>query len=568
MENVKKQKYNNLSLIAGLTFLSFPTWILIIGGMFLLADICFNKYMVIYAFFLSLFSTFLITNNIKKTIISGLLLAITFVVSAWFSSKLYDTAFDSIGYHLRTVIAISEGWNPIYDSLNDLPIWSKHYAKGLEIIYSAIFSFSGNLESTKCINIILLIATLCISYNTLSVVTNLSVKAKFLILILLSCNTILINQLLSAMNDFVLWIETCWLICGFVLAMKKTTGIIPYIIISISLIFGINSKFTHFFFLGLGCLFFAFWCAYYKEYSIVKKGCLTVLFSIILGVCVIGYNPYVTNLIDYANPFYPLGSDKVDIMTGNTPEMLQGNSRITNFVKAFWSLDDKPWALIKADFSFKDLIDSYTVSKSRVNGFGAAMPLLLLLSFVLMIVIKPKLRWWIVYIFIFLLSFIFKEGWWARYMTFLWLNLILPIVLCLHYSKNKLSKLKKSIISIFSVVMISGALTSFSIMLATRIGYTHYLNYIFDQCRQNSYSPICVEMNNIHIQQFKQENIQYTEKHNVVIKEPYWFYIYGDGFFDAMIYLPENYFPKLYNEPDNLLDKLSMYNKRIYNPEI
>lgn len=553
-------------LICGIIFLFYISWSMILCGINLILDFSINSGILPLSIFLSGVSTYWISRDIHKTLFSALILILTLVVSSWLMSLIYDTAFDSNGYHLRTVVALGNGWNPVYErytSNEDLSLWSEHYAKGLELIYSTIFVFTNNLESTKSANIILFLATLIISNYTLKeTCCNISKNARYLILAMIASNTIVVNQLFSAMNDFALWLETCILICGFILVFNKKDGIIPYIFICVSLILSINTKFTHFFFVYMGCLFFAVYCLIYKEKQLFIRGCITVCVSLFIGIVIVGYNPYITNTLGYGSPVYPLGTDKVDIMTGNTPEMLHDGNRFSNVVKSYLSLQDKPWALVKLNFNTKDIVNSYTVSGSRLNGFGAAMPILIIFSLILMIYTRPKLKYWSIYIFVWTLCFIFKEGWWARYMVFFWINLILPVVL--YFNSNLKSKFMSYLISAYSIIMFSGAITSFSIMLGTRLGYTHYLNYIAEQSKLKSYSPVCLELNDIHRQQFSQQHMRIIEVQEADINEDGWFYVFGDGFFDSMIYLPEEVYPALYEKPITILDRLARYNIRKY----
>ena len=75
------------------------------------------------------------------------------------SNLLYDTSYDGIRYHQETVASILAGWNPLNgdsDSGVTLGIWSRHYAKAIEICEAAITAFTGRIETGKGINIILI----------------------------------------------------------------------------------------------------------------------------------------------------------------------------------------------------------------------------------------------------------------------------------------------------------------------------------------------------------------------------------------------------------------------------
>ena len=61
--------------------------------------------------------------------------------------------------------------------------------------------------------------------------------------------------------------------------------------------------------------------------------------ALIFSVCIIGFNPYVTNTINNGNPLYPLaGKDKIDIMTPNTPASFRYDGQFEKLIKSLLAM--------------------------------------------------------------------------------------------------------------------------------------------------------------------------------------------------------------------------------------
>ena len=109
---------------------------------------------------------------LKVAIIEIILGSIIFTLSVAIIGKIYDTSSDGNSYHKLAVGSMKNGWNPIYESSKDYTIedgnaitvmdgnrnylWADHYAIGTEIIGANIYAFSGNIESGKAFNLVMI----------------------------------------------------------------------------------------------------------------------------------------------------------------------------------------------------------------------------------------------------------------------------------------------------------------------------------------------------------------------------------------------------------------------------
>lgn len=562
---MKSYRSNSKSALCGLFLLGFLFYTAIITNLYLFADYPVNKAIVPLSIILSSVTVFFLSAD-RKVFLTATTISILFIfLTAIVNTCIYDSTFDSIGYHYDISVMIAEGWNPIYQLPINGSIWARHYAKAIETIGSAMLSFTGNLQSVKCINFIFLASSLfTMWYSVSTVFPNISKKWKIALIFIAASNPILIWQLPSAYNDYCIWVETILLLSAFMLLWADYNNLSAYILILFTISLGINTKFTHFFYLGLECLFFAGWCLYFKRYKLIKNGFITVSGALIIGIFIIGYNPYVLNTINYSNPVYPLLTDRVDIMTGNTPEIYNNSNRVVNFTKSLLSLDEKPWALVKGDFSFSGISNSYA-NNMRVNGFGIFMFPMLVLGLMLMIINKPSAKWWIVYLSTFAMSMCFEQSWWARYIPFLWLAIVIPVVISLTGTRlnNRVNKHTRLLLLILCFI---NASLSVSATVIARLSYTTYINYVFSTQKELD-KPINVAKLSISMrQQFKERDIKIIEHESIsnLSNKEELFRVFGFDFFDSVMELPADDYPKLYEDSNNLLDKIARYNKRKY----
>lgn len=485
-------------------------------------------------------------------------------VVAWANSLVYDTAFDSMGYHYDVSVMMVNGWNPVSQPPFNGSLWAQHYAKVLEMIGAALLSFTGNLQSVKCVNFIFLAAALAVMWSALvRVFPAVSAKWRVWLLVLAAANPIVIWQLPSAYNDYCLWVETLLLLSAFVLLWKDAGCRYAYLVVFLTMALGINTKFTHFFYIGLECLLFAVWCLFARKIIVFKYGLLTVVAALVVGISLIGYNPYVCNTLDFPSPFYPLiGSPEVDIMTDNTPEMYSGGNRFVNFFKSLLSVEASPWGLVNGKATLSGIVQSYAQSM-RVNGFGILMSPMLLLGFLLMWVNKPSRGWWVLYALVFALSFCFDQSWWARYIPFLWLALVVPVVLslCSPARRSRTNRLLRGSLIVLCVV---NATVFAGAACGARLAYTRYIDYVFATQHRINKPVHVVGLTAAMRQQFRERGVPVVE-HECLEKmtDPKaLFRVFGFDFFDAFMELPESDYPLLYRKPDNLLDRMARYDRR------
>ncbi|MGK6352917.1 hypothetical protein [Parapedobacter sp. DT-150] len=353
----------------------------------------------------------------------------------------YDVSFDGQAYHQETLIQLKEGWNPYWEYLPNSvnqAIWINHYAKAMEIIQAAIYCTFGHIEMGKATNMMLWIASFCLTFSLLC--QYVSSKKGALFSFLLSCSPLVINQLITYYVDGALT-------SSLLILLVLCTGVAgrptryQWVLLSFVIILLVNIKFTGVVYVTLSLAGFMIWSLFKRLFSIFRTLLLASVLSGILAL-ITGYNPYFTNTINYGHPFYPLmGDNKVDIMDINTPSGFNGKGGFERFFLATfahtnnlypWNEEDIP---LKIPFTFneKDIVNAPKVD-ARLGGFGPFFSGILLLAVLLFGLIlfraqrdqaKEALTWFALMVIFSII--IMPESWWARYIPQFWF--IPPVLL-------------------------------------------------------------------------------------------------------------------------------------------
>lgn len=443
-----------LSFFAGLPVAAwqFPTAFALTGGLYYF--ICKNKLNNIGAF-------------TRAAIISALIIIISVIVACCF----YDVTYDGQSYHQEGIYQLAHGWNTFKTLLPksvNMAIYINHYGKGVEIPQSTLYALTGHIEAGKATNLILFIATFCLTLSLLLGLNKLTMPRCILIAVLATCNPIIINQLISTYVDGQL---AMMVQCLFVVAIWFVfdSSIYNLLLLAAVVIIGANVKFTGLVYVVIFTAALLGWLLFTKRIELFKKVIYTALASGIVAVLIVGYNPYVVNTVKFQHPFYPLmGKNKVDIVGYNLPpgfEQKGGMNKLFTSLLAHTDnqISDKqktvtlkiPFTVNKTDFtnSFKP--------DTRIAGFGPFFSGILLLTFALLIVLllKPG-KFALIKNLVYLMGvivavvLIMPESWWARYIPQLW---YLPIVVLLsaelHNTKHKILRGFLYLFIIFNVVL-------------------------------------------------------------------------------------------------------------------
>lgn len=469
-----KNKFIEVLKDSGVFLLMLFVIIMILSSVLFLIKINISKYHFVISVILTILLFYLLNKGKKISCICfSILLSILVFCGCLFVNKVYlDLSWDGNTYHKDAVGLLKNGWNPVYEDYitayekignrnmdyigNELStthgFWQTYYAKGTWLIGATIYAFSDDIETGKVYNLIIIYITFVLMLSFLCN-CNISMFFSLIIAVLVSFNPISIVQMFTYYNDGFLTNILILLIFYMMLfndENRKMKNKELYISICSFLVLIINTKFTGFGYAGIFCLFF-YLVFLYKMYKNNRlSDCIkpTIIFSItvILSVCIVGFSPYVKNIVEKHQIFYPLqGKDKVDIVSYNQPKQFNDKTTVYKFAKSVLSKTSNINQInnsnpeLKVPFSVDEAeLQSLYHPDIRVAGFGVLFSGILIISSIILFVYlifmfikksKYLILILIPLIIICLLILFISESWWARYIPYLYLVPLIALFL-------------------------------------------------------------------------------------------------------------------------------------------
>ena len=373
-----------------------------------------------------------------KVFYYSFLVVLSSVIFCVVSSLNYDVSFDGQTYHQLAVSLLKNGYNPFYDHCthtNFYYISVEHYLKCSWILESFIYSIYPHIEYAKGINLIVLIASLCLCYEVLRLITQWkSALLKWFTALVVCLNPVVISQVFTFSNDgLISSFMVCFLSLVFLVLKEHRKSDIAVMLICLILL--VNIKFTALFSVLILLYTAGIYLLQLKAYSQLKRLTLYTLGALLTATLFFSYNPCITNIKYHHHLLYPL-YDKLGQsgIQHNTPGPLKGKPPI---VKLNLSLSSKvsdskdntpltpawPW--------------SHTINESkprngitRINGMGPFFPLALLISHIVFFVAwgfdREKLFPYMLCILGLWGSILINpESWFMRFIPQIWL---LPVI--------------------------------------------------------------------------------------------------------------------------------------------
>ena len=358
----------------------------------------------------------------------------------WISSKAYDFTWDGQAYHQLSILMFSEGWNPYWDNekidtyYDD--IWVYGYPKSLWIFSTAIYEITHNILVGKAYNLLFTFSTFLLCFDTFKrYLPNHKIMALYISL-LTAFNPVVICQLFTYYIDSTLYLLMIDMLMISFLWIKTKNEILLFAL-SVVIILMCNTKFTGAVYaVVIGLTLLAIFHSYY--YSLLKQLFNTMLISGIIGIFVIGYNPYITNFIRHGNIGWPImGDNKIDIVTPQGPKDLVSENRIKKLFisnNSFAHNDNGSTPVLKFPGQigkFEYLV--YSAPDVRIGGFGPLYNIIFIYTMIMMCLIlfnKSIKRKEKILIIGLVVSILYNpECWWARYIPQMYFLSIITIII-------------------------------------------------------------------------------------------------------------------------------------------
>jgi hypothetical protein len=390
-----------------------------------------------------------------------ILLASSLLLSAFF----YDFSWDGQWYHQSAIIGIARDSNPLTGPMQSFAhsqlhgqLYEVHYAKGPWYAAAAIFATTDRIELGKCINWLIFVAAF---FGTLAACLNAGLRRSRALAIaaVIVINPVVMSEITTFLVDGVMVSSLALAAAAIVTALRQPRPTVLVTAVAASIV-TINAKFNGLIYLCFLLAAVGLWCLFQARCWLLRLAYLTAA-ALVLGVCLWGYNPYVTNTLYRHQPFYPiLGSANYPSLAqqgndGNekyeTPKNMVGRNLTIRFAySVFGRPGNQPYregknASLMWPFTARphDLY-SYTFQDSRIAALGPFFSACFLLSVALGAWLLFKLdsssRWLLVLASATIIAslLISKHSWWPRYGPQLWLLPIVPMVLAFRESSSRL----------------------------------------------------------------------------------------------------------------------------------
>lgn len=220
-----------------------------------------------------------------------------------------DYSYDGIHYHLPGVISLLNGWNPFYASTGNE--WVDHYPHGIWSLDAQVVALTGKIESGCAVNIILALSSFYIMLYSLFRKRDSIYKVDILIVLSLCFSPIVVSEVFTSCVDGALASLFLCLVGCLLIINDKTENSAAALLGALSAcILLINAKLTglYFAFLAIG---FALSLHFYREkfhaaWLWQNSWNISLLLAAgLVGTCLVGYRPYVTNMINHGAIIYP-----------------------------------------------------------------------------------------------------------------------------------------------------------------------------------------------------------------------------------------------------------------------
>lgn len=391
-----------------------------------------------------------------------ILLAVSLLLSAF----LYDFSWDGQWYHQLGIITIARQWNPVFEpmrSFADSPsrlhsqLYLRHYAKGPWYAAATIFATTGRIELGKCINWLLLMASFL---GTMAACLGGGWRRSRALGIaaVVALNPVAISEVPTFLVDGVMASSLILAVVATISALRRPRPAVIASGVAASIVC-INAKFTGLVYICFLLAAVGLWCFFKARQSLARLTFVAVG-TLVLGTCVWGYNPYITNTLYRHQPFYPiLGSANYPSLAkqgndGNekweTPKNMVGRNRAIRFAYSiFGRPGNQPYregknASLMWPFAahLHDLY-TYTYQDPRIAALGPFFSGCLVLSVALgvwlLFLLDSSSRWLLMLASATIIAslLISKHCWWPRYGPQLWLLPVVPMVFAFRESSSR-----------------------------------------------------------------------------------------------------------------------------------
>jgi len=225
----------------------------------------------------------------------------------------WDNTHDSLTYHEPAAISIGDGVNPMSASLGH--VLADHYPKASLVFSGGVYALTGNIEYGKILTVLFALASFGVAGAFFLAIPGIRISWAYVLAAVAALNPVTVAQLDTHYVDGLF--ASLGLMLVLIAVAESTEKIdlggsrtsLPTLGVAAAVLLA-NLKFTGLVFVVALVLGSAVWRALKARRGADRAWKPTVLplVALVLGILIVGFNPYITNLYQQGNPFYPLFS--------------------------------------------------------------------------------------------------------------------------------------------------------------------------------------------------------------------------------------------------------------------
>jgi hypothetical protein len=353
------------------------------------------------------------------------------------SASVYDVSHDGQGYHQHGVLALASGWNPMRQWVAPDPTGSivdglvTHYPKGPWILAASVYRATGAIESAKVFNLLLAAAAFALAFAASSERLCAGVAGSLALSMLAVSNPVIGTQLFTFYVDGQIAALVTACICLALGAWPRPQPVRLVAIAAAALVLT-TSKFT-------GLVWAAGFVAALAVVAVWRRldwaPAAAAAAGLAIGAVGVGFQPYVTNVLQHGDPFYPVST--ATTLRGQANAEFLARDRLTKLaVSIFAEADNDPKAAPRARVPFTVSgreLRAYGTCDTHFAGFGPLFSGCLVLAVAVLAV--GVARGWTgsrvaaaVAAGLVLSALALSDPWWARFVPQLWLVPLCAVV--------------------------------------------------------------------------------------------------------------------------------------------
>jgi len=371
---------------------------------------------------------------------------LTLALALFLCASVMDFTCDGQGYHGTGIMQLLEGWNPIRQPQHaEAPQALQrevmiHYAKGPWLAAGALARLTGKVEAGKATTLLLMAGCFFLALHTGLRHSRFGFGKALLVALLFAANPLTLSQCLTNYVDGQLAALFSFMFLGSCLLLIQSRAVYM-LLVALAIVLLVNVKLTGLVYAGVFGISIIIVALLWKRAArtLVIVYSLAVLFGL-----AVGFNPYVTNLRETGNPFYPFafgrlapGGTEENFAVHQMPVVFRGSNRFENFARSIFSRCQNDYDLSALTFRGSPLKIPFTVGAdeigwfrnvdTRICGWGPLTSGILLFASAAIWFGCRRARHLALPLSLCLLATIFAipHPWWARYAPQLWL---LPVI--------------------------------------------------------------------------------------------------------------------------------------------